>query len=62
MMMRSSRVREETPQPTMRVTDGSSVLSMSCRGETRPNMPDYKHTHTHIDSEGKPAQTHTCTH
>lgn len=28
MMMRSSRVREETPQPTMRVTEGSSALSM----------------------------------
>ena len=32
--MRSSRVREETPQPTMRVTDGSSDLSMICREET----------------------------
>lgn len=28
MMMRSSRVREETPQPTMRVTEGSNALSM----------------------------------
>lgn len=46
-MMRSSRVREETPQPTMRVTDGSSALSMIYREETRPNMPlrsDCKHT------------------
>lgn len=50
MMMRSSRVREETPQPTMRVTDGSSALSMIYREETRPNMPlraDYQHTRTH---------------
>lgn len=47
MMMRSSRVREETPQPTMRVTDGSSALSMIYAEETRPNMPvraDYQHT------------------
>lgn len=47
MMMRSSRVREETPQPTMRVTDGSSVLSMIYREETRANMPvraNYKDT------------------
>lgn len=49
MMMRSSRVREETPQPTMRVTDGSSALSMIYREETRPSMPlraDYEHTCT----------------
>lgn len=39
MMMRSSRVREETPQPTMRVTDGSSALSMIYGEETRPNVP-----------------------
>lgn len=49
MMMRSSRVREETPQPTMRVTDGSSALSMIYREETRRNMPlraDRTHTFT----------------
>lgn len=39
MMMRSSRVREETPQPTMRVTDGSRDLSMICTEETRPTVP-----------------------
>lgn len=64
MMMRSSRVREETPQPTMRVTDGSSDLSMIYREETRPNMPlraDYKHTHTHIHAEGELVHTHMHT-
>lgn len=66
-MMRSSRVREETPQPTMRVTDGSSALSMIYREETRPNMPlraDYKHAHIHIPAEGKPAlrATDICRH
>lgn len=63
MMMRSSRVREETPQPTMRVTDGSSALSMIYRKETAANMPvraDYEHTHIH--AEGKPAQRSTHTH
>lgn len=65
-MMRSSRVREETPQPTMRVTDGSSALSMIYREETRPNMPlraDYEHTYTRMQ-KGKPAlrSTHTHTH
>lgn len=67
MMMRSSRVREETPQPTMRVTDGSSALSMIYREETRPNMPlraDRKHTfiaesaeidiHTHMHALAEP--------
>lgn len=65
MMMRSSRVREETPQPTMRVTDGTSVLSMICREETRPNMPlrvDYKHTQTHSHRGASGAELHTGTH
>lgn len=61
MMMRSSRVREETPQPTMRVTDGSSALSMICREETRTYMPLRKrctlltnaHTHTHTNTHTK---------
>lgn len=65
MMMRSSRVREETPQPTMRVTDGSSDLSMIYREETRPNMPlraDYKHTHTHSRRGGTSTEVHTHMH
>lgn len=65
MMMRSSRVREETPQPTMRVTDGSSDLSMIYREETRPNMPlraDYKHTHTHTHSRRGGTSPHTYAH
>jgi len=66
MIMRSSRVREETPQPTIRVTDGSSALSMICRGKTRPNMSlraDYKHAKK-IIQRGKPVigVTHTHTH
>ena len=63
MMMRSSRVREETPQPTMRVTDGSSALSMIYREETRPNMPLRTmlslQTHIHINA---PALRSTHTH
>lgn len=52
MMMRSSRVREETPQPTMSVTDGNSALSIIYTEETRPNVPvragsaDTQHTLT----------------
>lgn len=40
-------MREETPQPTMRVTDGSSALSMIYREETTANIPLRTDTHTH---------------
>lgn len=62
-MMRSSRVREETPQPTMRVTDGSSALSMIYGEEKSPNMP-LRPECTHIHAEGEPElrSTHICTH
>lgn len=35
MMISRSRVREETPQPTIRVTEGRYVLSMSYRNERK---------------------------
>lgn len=53
-MMRSNRVREETPQPTMRVTDGSSALSMIYKDRTRGKISDnyihisvFLHTNIH---------------
>jgi len=65
MMMRSSRVRDETPQPTMRVTDGSSDLSMICREETRQHMrlrADLKNTHLFRAETSTEIHTHTHTH
>lgn len=35
MMMSRSRVREETPQPTIRVTEGRYVLSISYRNKRK---------------------------
>ena len=50
MMMRRSRVREETPQPTMRVTDGSRDLSIIWR-ERRQTQ------HTLVRLPSPPAHT-----
>lgn len=64
-MMRSSRVREETPQPTMSVTEGRRFLSMFCREETRQHntFPYYAaHQQTHIHEKRlthKNTHTHT---
>ena len=52
MIMRSRRVREDTPQPTIRVTEGICDLSMFYRRDKetkkKHGFRNISHTHTHI--------------
>lgn len=60
-------MREETPQPTMRVTDGSRALSMICtRGDKTKRasleLIRLSHTYTHTLAESEMStviHTHT---